>query len=157
MKAHNKLPPELHIINGTKQRVETQTLPESIKERIPEAEWVSNPDNWSKTKFIEETSEFLFQVYGIGSAQDRHTLAMLADQIDTYVLCNKALAVEPLVIEYNGGKTFGPNPNFAIRKECLKSIIALMNELGLTPKGRLAKIKTLDNSTSQKLMRGPKG
>jgi len=155
MKAHNKLPPELHIIKGSAPK--TQLLPESIKERIPEAEWVANPDSWSKSKFIEETSEFLYQVYGIGSAQDRHSLAMLADQIDTYIQCNKALALEPLVIEYNGGKTFGPNPNFAIRKETLKSIIALMNELGLTPKGRLAKTKSLDNSTSQQLMRGPKG
>lgn len=153
----NKLPPELHIVRGSQQKIPTQTLPESVKSRIPTAEWMDNPSAWDKKKFTEETAEFLYEVYGIGSAQDRHTLAMLADQIDSYVKCNKGIEEEGLIFAYNEGKTMGPSPWFAIRKETLKAIISLMNELGLTPKGRLAKTKTLDNSTSQKLMRGPKG
>ena len=116
-------------------------MAKTIPDRIPEAEWMDNPDAWDKKKFVAETSQFLLEMYGINSLQDRHTLAMLADHIDMYVQCNKALETEPLIIQFNGGKTFGANPHFAIRTECLKRIIVLMNELGLTPKGRLSKGK----------------
>ena len=153
----NKLPPELRIVSPSTNAVRIDAMADRIAESIPEAEWMDNPDAWDKKKFVAESAEFMFLVYGIGTEQDRHTLAMLADQIDAYIVCNRGLATDGFITDYNGGKTVGPSPWFAMRKECLKAIISLMNELGLTPKGRLAKTKTLDNSTAQKLMRGPKG
>jgi hypothetical protein len=76
----NKKAPELHLVDGTTPRKGMPTtLPENIKKRIPKAEWLDNPDGWDKDKFIEETSEFLYTVYGIGNDQDKHTLAMLAE------------------------------------------------------------------------------
>jgi phage terminase small subunit len=156
----NKLPPELKIVSPSTNAVRIDAMAETISDRIPEAEWMDNPDAWDKKKFVAETSAFLQEVYGINCLQDRHTLAMLADHIDMYVKCNKALEVEPLIIEFNGGKTFGANPHFAIRTECLKRIIVLMNELGLTPKGRLSRGKNTNSGSSSiasKLLRGAKG
>lgn len=156
----NKLPPELKIVSPSTNAVRIDAMANTIANRIPEAEWMDNPDAWDKKKFVAETSEFLHDVYGINSLQDRHALAMLADHIDLYVKCNKALETEPLIIEFNGGKTFGANPHFAIRTECLKRIIVLMNELGLTPKGRLARGKNSNGgstSVASKLLRGAKG
>ena len=149
----SKLPPELKIVSPSTNAVRIDAMASSVADRIPEAEWMDNPDAWDKKKFVAETSEFLHEVYGINSLQDRHALAMLADHIDLYVKCNKAL-------EFNGGKTFGANPHFAIRTECLKRIIVLMNELGLTPKGRLSRGKSSNvgsTSVASKLLRGAKG
>jgi len=155
----NKLPVELHLVNGTKPEHQITTLPDSVKKRIPEAEWMSNPTSWNKTVFVTETADYLFDVYGIGSDQDKHTLAMLADQIDLYVACNMQLSNNDLVISTNDGKTLAPNPIISIRNNALKLVIQLMNELGLTPRGRLNKTEgnVSDNSAVSKFLRGVKG
>ena len=152
----NRKPPELHVLDGTKSRAgKAVDLPDSIKARIPKAYWYDNPDMWDADRFISETSEYLFNVYGIGSEQDQHTLAMLAEQIDLYVKCSKALRSTGLISQSNGGKTFGPNPIISIRKDALKLAIHLMNELGLTPRSRLAAGKTEDESPLSKFLAGP--
>jgi hypothetical protein len=154
----NKLPAELHLVHGTKPEHSPIAMPEILKKRIPEASWLANPASWSKSVFIAETADYLFDVYGIGTDQDKHTLAMLADQIDMYVTCNMQLVDSDLVISTNDGKTLAPNPIISIRNNCLKLIIQLMNELGLTPRGRLNKTEnTDDNSAVSKFLRGPKG
>ena len=155
----NKLPIELHLVQGTKPEHQITTLPESVKKRIPEAEWMTNPASWNKTVFVAETADYLFDVYGIGSDQDKHTLAMLADQIDLYVSCNIQLTGSNLVISTNDGKTLAPNPIISIRNNALKLVIQLMNELGLTPRGRLNKTEgnANDNSAVSKFLRGVKG
>ena len=154
----NRKPIELHLVEGTKpEYAGVQPLPEKLRKRIPQAEWLANPDAWDRTRFIEETADFLFEVYGIGNEQDRHTLAMLADHIDTYVLCVKALREEGLVADYNDGKTIGPNPHIAIRNKTLSLIIQLMNELGLTPRSRLASPKPNEDTAVAKFLKGPKG
>jgi phage terminase small subunit len=155
----NRIPVELHLVHGTKPEHSAIPLPESVKKRIPEAEWMSNPSCWNKATFVQETSDYLYDVYGIGSNQDKHTLAMLADQIDLYVSCNIQLAGSDLVISTNDGKTLAPNPIISIRNNSLKLVIQLMNELGLTPRGRLNKTENSidDNSAVSKFLRGPKG
>jgi P27 family predicted phage terminase small subunit len=153
----NKLPPELHLVNGTKGMNQGGLLPEKMRGRIPEAEWLDNPLAWNKKAFVKETADFLFDVYGIGSEQDRHTLTMLADHIDTYVLCNKYIAEQGLVTEFNDGKTVGPNPYLTIRNNTIKLIIQLMNEMGLTPRSRLSQIKPEENTAIARFLKGPKG
>jgi len=44
-----------------------------------------------------------------------------------------------------------------VRQNTLKTIIQLMNELGLTPRGRLNSGKVEENSPVSKFLRGPKG
>jgi phage terminase small subunit len=153
----NKLPPELHLINGTKGENQGIPLPESIKKRIPPAEWLNNPSAFSKDKFIEETSEFLYTVYGIGNEQDKHTITMLADQLELYVFCNAQIKPEDIVVSTNDGKTLAPHPVISIRNNAIKLIIQLMNELGLTPRSRLSSGKANDDSAVAKFLKGPKG
>lgn len=157
----NKKPPELHIIDGTKPRGEstknTVEIPEQLRKRIPQAEWLENFDAWDKKRFIEETANFLYEVYGIGNEQDKHTLSMLADHIDTYIQCNKGIKEQGIVVEFNDGKTIGTNPYLAVRNKIMTLIIQLMNELGLTPRGRLSINKPEEDSPVAKFLRGPKG
>lgn len=154
----NRKPIELHIVEGTKPEYKgVQPLPEKLRKRIPKAEWVDNPDGWDKERFINETADFLFEAYGIGNDQDRHTLGMLADQIETYIQCTKAMNEQGLIQENNGGSTVGANPHFSIRAKTMTIIIQLMNELGLTPRSRLAAQKASEDSPAAKFLKGPKG
>jgi P27 family predicted phage terminase small subunit len=153
----NKLPAELHLVNGSKGMNQGGLLPESMRGRIPVAEWMNNPDAWDKEKFINETAEFMFTVYGLGSDQDRHTLTMLADHIETYIECNKFISQQGLVVEFNEGKTLGANPYVTIRKQTISLILQLMNEMGLTPRSRFAQTKTENDSPASKFLRGVKG
>lgn len=152
--AKNRLPPELHIVHGTKGLNQGTVLPDELKVRIPKADWLENPESWNEEKFIKDTSDFLFRVYGIGADQYQHTLAMLADHISTYVACRKNIMKNPLIINYNNGKTLGPNPFVSLRDKVTPRIITLMNELGLTPRGRLQN-NSNENADLGDLMRGP--
>lgn len=153
----NKKAPELHIVDGTKPRKGGMpaALPDNLKKRIPKADWLDNPAAWDRTRFIEETSEFLYSVYGIGNDQDKHTLAMLADHIETYVLCVEQLRVEGLISTFNDGKTVGPNPYLTVKNKTMTLIIQLMNELGLTPRSRLSSGKTESDSPVAQFLKGP--
>jgi P27 family predicted phage terminase small subunit len=154
----NKKPPELHLIDGTKPRTTAPVnLPESIKKRIPKAEWLDNPDSWNRDVFLQETADFLWEVYGIGNDQDKHALAMLADNIETYIKCVRGIRKNGIVTTFNNGQTVGPNPYISIKQKTLTQIIQLMNELGLTPRGRLSAGKQEADSPIAKLLRGPKG
>lgn len=145
------------MVKGSKGLNQGTELPASIKARIPKADWLDNPESWDRNKFITETSDFLYNVYGIGNDQDKHALAFLAEQIDTYVECKKSLAKTGIITRFNAGKTIGPNPYLTVRQNTLKTIIQLMNELGLTPRGRLNSGKVEENSPVSKFLRGPKG
>lgn len=152
----NRKPPELHIIDGTKSKTgNSNLLPSSIKKRIPRAEWLEHPEAFDKLKFIDETSDFLFEMYGIGSDQDKHTLGILADHVETYVRCTIALKKTGLVTNFNNGQTVGPSPYLSVRNKTTSLIIQLMNELGLTPRGRLSQAKPEENSAVAKFLRGP--
>ena len=132
-------------------------IPSNIKKRIPQAEWLENPENWNRQNFINETSDFLYSVYGIGSDQDKHTLAILADHIETYVECSKDIKAHGVVATFNNGQTVGPSPYISIRNKTTTLIIQLMNELGLTPRSRLTSNKVEDDSSFAKLLKGPRG
>jgi len=152
----NHKAPELHLVDGTTPRKGMPTaLPDKIKKRIPQAEWLNNPSAWDKSKFIEETANFLYDVYGIGNDQDKHTLAMLADHVETYILCTEGIAREGLVVDFNDGKTTGPNPFLTIRNKTMTLIIQMMNELGLTPRSRLSAGKSEDDSPVAQFLKGP--
>lgn len=154
----NRKPAELHIVDGTKSRRGNPTLlPETVKKRIPRAEWMDNPDAWDKEKFITDTSEFLFTVYGIGCDQDKHILAMLADHIDLYVKCCKGISKNGVLTTFNNGQTVGPNPYIPIRNKTSTLIVQFMNELGLTARSRLAAGKVEEGSELADLLRGPFG
>lgn len=159
----NRKPPELHVIDGTRpnhnkpDKPKPAALPENIRKRIPKAEWLDDPDKWDRNAFIEETSEFLHDVYGIGCDQDKHTLSILAEHIETYVRCSQGIKKTGVVTSFNNGATFGPSPYLSVRNKTTTLIIQLMNELGLTPRSRLASNKHDDDNVVQAFLRGPKG
>ena len=155
--ANGKLPPEIHLIKGSKGMNQGVLLPQSVKARIPFAEWASQPELFTKERFVSETADYLYEVYGIGSEQARHTLLMLADQLETYIQARAQQEKHPLVVKINDGKTLAPNPYIAVANEAMKNCIKLMNELGLTPKSRLGSNKPEDNSAVAKFLKGPKG
>jgi phage terminase small subunit len=65
------------------------------------------------------------------------------------------MLTEDLVIYTNNGKTAAPNPHIAIANAAVIHAIKLMNELGLTPKSRLASNKT-ENKKINDFLSGPK-
>jgi P27 family predicted phage terminase small subunit len=150
----NRKPPERHKADGTRSGHKGTSLPEAVKLRVPVAEWLDNPDAWDKAAFVEETSAFLWDTYGIGSRQDRHVLAMLADQIDTYIECNRRLKGESIVVSVNGGSSLGTHPLITIRDKTIVKIISLMNEMGLTPRSRLT-AKKEDGKPLAGFLKGP--
>jgi phage terminase small subunit len=150
----HKLPPEVHAVHGSTGKNMGMKIPEKLKSRIPFAEWVRDPDSFSKEKFVEETADYLHSVYGIGTNQDRHTLAMLADQLELYIQAKKEQGKFPLVVEINDGKTLAPNPYIALSNKAMDAAVKLMNELGLTPKSRLAANKLEDASPLADFLKG---
>ena len=150
----NRLPAELHLVHGTKSEHKAQPLPEKVRARVPKADWLDDPDKWDRTKFIEETSNFLWETYGIGSDQDKHVLSALASQIEIYVQCWRGLKAEGVLMEQKLGLTRGVSPYFAAGDKALVRAIALMGELGLTPKSRLVAGKPEAGKYS-KLLNGP--
>ena len=152
----NRKPPERHAADGTRSKHKGTSLPEAVKLRVPAAEWLDDPDSWDKHKFVKETSDFLWDTYGIGSKMDRHVLAMLADQIDTYIQCNRGLEGEDIVVSVNGGSSLGTHPLITIRDKTITKVISLMNELGLTPRSRLT-AKKEDGKPLAGFLKGPGG
>ena len=80
---------------------------------------------------------------------------MLANEIDTYIECCKGIKKGGIVIRFNNGANLGSNPFLIERGKALKNCIQLMNELGLTPRGRLSSGKPEDNSAVAKFLKGP--
>lgn len=150
----SELPKNLHLIHGTKKADSINALTKNVKSRIPKADWLDNSDAWDKNLFIQETSEFLWEIYGIGSDQDKHLLAALANQMDIYIKCMKGVAKGGIITQFNAGQTIGPNPFLTAGDKALTKVIALMNELGLTPKGRAATNKQ-EAGKYQNLLNGP--
>jgi len=150
----NRLPPELHLVHGTKASHKAEPLPEKVRARVPKADWLDNPDAWNREAFIKETSDFLWDTYGIGSDQDKHVLAALATQIEIFVQCWKGVQKGGIITKFNNGATIGPNPYLTAGDKALTRAVVLMNELGLTPKGRLAQNKT-EGGKYAKLLSGP--
>ena len=152
-------PPELHAVDGTRMVRKTgkpAAIPAELKTRMPYAEWHDHPEKFDKKQFVKEASDFLFDVYGIGDNQNRHTLGMLADTMEMYVNCNMRLTNDQLMIWHNDGKTAAIIPLVNIRAKALEQCISLMGELGLTPKARLSGKQTKDTTGIDTLLRGPK-
>jgi len=77
---------------------------------------------------VSETADYLYEVYGIGSEQDRHTLMMLADQLEMYINARAQQSKHPLIVKINDGKTFAPNPFISVANNAMKNTIQLMTD-----------------------------
>ena len=150
----NRLPPELHLVHGTQAAHKSKGLPDTVRSRVPKADWLDDSDSWNRDVFIQETSDFLWETYGIGSNQDKHVLAALANQMEIYIKCMTGVNKGGIVTTFNNGATVGPNPYLTAGDKALSRAVVLMNELGLTPRGRLATNKQ-EGGKYSKLLAGP--
>ena len=130
-------------------------LPNSMLERVPFAEWLNNPGDWDNQKFITETANFLWDAYEIGTNQDKHALGILATLLETIVISNIDIEKNGLVVTHSNGVT-GKNHHVDIRDKAITRAVLLMNELGLTPKGRLPVAQKMSPQMTA-LLAGPKG
>lgn len=154
-----ELPSYLNIIRGEDDDEDFDVSSEmESKKRIPYAEWLDDPSGWNAKDFIKETSELLFQLYGNSCFTDRHLLGVLANEIGTYIYCLEGIKKNEIVATFNNGKTTGANPYISVKNETITKILALMNQLGLTPKDRLkngVSEPTVESKKLAYLMRGP--
>ena len=117
------------------------------------ADWLKNPDSWSKEKFAEQIRKAMIDAYGLDVEIDEHLITMLSDQMDTYVKAAKALLVEDLIEFANNGARMA-NPNQKVRDAALARIMQLMTMLGLVPSGRPKRAST--PTDIDELLAGPK-
>ncbi len=160
LKMRQELPSYLNIIRGDEDEDEDFDVSSDMesKKRIPYAEWLDDPLVWNEKQFIEETSELLFQLYGNSCLTDRHLLGVLAGEISMYIRCLEAIKKNEIVATFNNGKTTGANPYISVKNETITKILALMNQLGLSPKDRLkngVSEPTVESKKLAYLMRGP--
>lgn len=127
----------------------------NIVRPIPLANWISDPNTWDKYTFINEVSEFMWEAYENTTEQDQHALAMLAEVLETFVMCCKDIGKNGLVVTHHNGVT-GKNHHVEIRDKTISRAVLLMNELGLTPKGRFP-MKPSPSPQFQRFIQGPKG
>lgn len=151
-----KLPENLHIVYekpANIKREENNLMSSSLH-----AEWLENPESWDKKEFIKETTDFLMNVYGSISTQDRHLIGMLAVEITQYVNCVEGIKSDGIIATFNKGKTKGANPYVSIKNDTIGRILMLMNQLGLSPRDRIKNGVKESNETSKaiaKLLEGP--
>ena len=152
-----ELPSYLNIIHSDDEDFDISSDLENEK-RIPHAEWLDDPSAWNESAYIKETSELLFQLYGNSCFNDRHLLGLLASEIGIYIKCLEGIKKDEIVATFNNGKTTGANPLITIKNDTITKILALMNQLGLSPKDRLKNGVSEPTAESKRLanfMRGP--
>lgn len=98
-----------------------------------------NYANWDKAKFAESVGEYLVKYIPETHEYDKHLIAILAIETDTYVRCYLALQEEGLVIEDAKGNVIGQSPYARLMLKQLTNIRRLRKELKLFPKDRLRK------------------
>ncbi len=151
-----KLPDTLHIVDEIPENL--IKVKSSPGHSLLHAEWLDSPESWNEKGFIKETSDFLMNVYGSVSTQDRHLIGMLAIEISQYVNCVQGIKRDGIVATFNNGKTTGANPYVSIKNDSLTKIVMLMNQLGLSPKDRLkngVREPTEESKSIAKLLEGP--
>ena len=117
------------------------------------ADWQKDIDSWNKNQFIHEVGTYLYERFGTN--QDKHAVGMLAESIETFILCTKDIRLNGMVITHKNG-VLGKNHHIDIRDKSLNRSLALMADLGLLPKSR----KPMDTKKDPKLeafLMGPKG
>ena len=118
-------------------RTKLAEIPADLSCRIPVAEWEDNPSLFSRSQFIEETSEFMEKVYGFHPASYQCALWMLADQMQVYMDASIGYIESGSVMVVNGKESAW----LRVRDGALQAILKLQREMGLTAASRLVAVK----------------
>jgi hypothetical protein len=128
-----KTPIEIRRSQNIRVRTKLAEIPVSMRCRIPVAEWSDKPESFSRSQFIEETSLFIEQVYGAEPMSYQYLVALLADQMETYICATIGLRESGCAIVVDDK----PSVWLRMRNTATQNIIRLMREAGLTPASRL--------------------
>ena len=88
--------------------------------------------NWDKGLFINTISQLLESEK---LEQDKLTILMLAESVETFIKCNEEIRINGLVVVHSNGVQ-GKNHHLEIRDKAIYRSLQLMTELKLTPKYR---------------------
>ena len=87
---------------------------------------------WNKNAFINAITKLLESDQ---LEQDKLTVLMLAESVETFIKCNEEISLNGLVVVHSNGVQ-GKNHHLEIRDKAIYRSLQLMAELKLTPKYR---------------------
>ena len=128
-----KTPIEIRQSQNIRVRTRLAEIPDAMRCRIPVAEWSVKPESFCRMQFIEETSLFIEQVYGFEPMSYQCLVALLTDQMQTYIDATIGFRKSGCAIVVNDK----PSVWLMMRSTATQNIIRLMREAGLTPASRL--------------------
>lgn len=128
-----KTPIEIRQSQNIRVRTKLAEIPDSMRCRIPKAEWSDKPESFCRMQFIEESSLFIERVYGFEPNSYQYLVALLADQIQTYIDATIGFRESGYAIVVNDK----PSVWLTMRNTATQNILRLMREAGLTPASRL--------------------
>jgi phage terminase small subunit len=129
-----KTPIEIRQSQNIRVRTKLAEIPESMRCRIPVAEWSDKPESFCRMQFIEETSTFIDAVYSVEPKSYQTLLWMLSLEMQSYMDATIGFR------ESGGELVVGEkiNPWVLLKFDATKNILRLQKELGLTPASRLS-------------------
>ena len=128
-----KTPIEIRQSQNIRVRTKLAEIPDEMRCRIPVAEWSDKPESFCRMQFIEETSLFIEKVYGFEPMSYQYLVALLADQMQTYIDATIGFRESGCAIVVNDK----PSVWLTMRSTATQNILRLMREAGLTPASRL--------------------
>ena len=128
-----KTPIEIRQSQNIRVRTKLAEIPDAMRCRIPIAEWSDKPESFCRLQFIEETSLFLEKVYGFEPISYQYLVALLADQMQTYIDATIGFRESGCAVVVNDK----PSVWLTMRSTATQNILRLMREAGLTPASRL--------------------
>ena len=134
---NRKMPIEVRKALNIRVRTKLAEIPAELSCRIPVAEWEDSHSLFSRSQFIEETSDFMEKVYGFHPASYQCALWMLADQMQVYMDATIGFIESGSVMVVNGKESAW----LRVRDGALQAILKLQREMGLTAASRLVAAK----------------
>jgi len=131
-----KTPIEVRKALNIRVRTKLAEIPVDMRCPIPVAEWLENPEAFSKKQFVDEIMHFIDRVYGFEQASFEYHVRFLAEEMQTYIDASIGFSESGSEIVVNGKQ----NPWLKVRDMARQNIIKLNRELGLTPASRLPAI-----------------
>jgi len=127
-----KTPIEIRQSQNIRVRTKLAEIPDSMRCRIPVAEWSDKPESFCRMQFIEETSLFIEKVYGFEPMSYQYLVVLLADQMQTYIDATIGFRESGCAVVVNDK----PSVWLTMRGTATQNILRLMRDAGLTPASR---------------------
>jgi phage terminase small subunit len=128
-----KTPIEIRQSQNVRIRTKLADIPTHLRCRIPKAGWQDKPESFCRMQFIEETSNFIKEVYGVEPEVYQYMVWLLSLEVQCYIDAKIGFEESGSQIVIDNRE----NPWIRVQMIATKNIIRLSRELGLTPASRL--------------------